>query len=168
MFNRELNFSDIIFLAILCGIMSIIFGCSSAPKKDSNHYRAEAQVYPCPKCDFLIPMEEIKVDIREKNECSNCKAEFPYLESSRSDGDKNYQQGKNYQGPKIFGRGYYRDIKYNNKVEHSVKNNWKVSDDGEEGSMSSTTIRSYEHSVDGEYGTLVGPGAYYGYGGYGY
>ena len=170
MANRELNFSGIIFLAILCGIMSIIFGCASTatPRKDSNHYRAEAQVqsqvYPCPKCDFLIPMEEIKVDIREKNECSNCKAEFPYLESSNDDRGGNSYQDKEYQGPKVFGRGFYSDIKHDNKVEYSFKNSWKVSPDGDNGSISSTTIRSYEHSVDGEYGTLVGPGAHYGYG----
>jgi len=164
MANKKLSLKEVAFIFFLLVLCGLILGCSSAPKKDSNHYRAEAQVYPCPKCDFLIPMEEIKVDIREKNECSNCKAEFPYLESSNDDRGGNSYQDKEYQGPKVFGRGFYSDIKHDNKVEYSFKNSWKVSPDGDNGSISSTTIRSYEHSVDGEYGTLVGPGAHYGYG----
>ncbi|KKT20816.1 MAG: hypothetical protein UW04_C0020G0007 [Parcubacteria group bacterium GW2011_GWB1_43_8] len=67
MFNRELNFSDIILLAILCGIMSIIFGCSSAPR-----------VYHCPK-EHSIPIEKVNKDIRAINICPTCGAEFPYL-----------------------------------------------------------------------------------------
>ena len=168
-FKKELS----TYIACLTGSLALLFivcSCASPSPgvESSNHYVTQVpQVYPCPECNFSIPTEKINTNIRTKNECPNCGAKFPYLESSRSDGDKNYQQGKNYQGPKIFGRGYYRDIKYNNKVEHSVKNNWKVNDDGNSGSMSQTFIRSYEHIVDGEYGTLVGPGAYYGYGGYG-
>src|SRR3989344_2516560 len=74
MFNRELNFSDIIFLAILCGIMSIVFGCSSAPK-----------TYLCP-IGHSIPMEKINKDIRAINTCTVCGTEFPYLEEKKSGG----------------------------------------------------------------------------------
>ena len=78
------------------------------------------------------------------------------------------QQGKPYQGPKVFGRGYYSDITYKNKFDRSGKSTWKVSPDGNSGSMSQTSIRTYEHTTDGEHGTLVGPGANYGYGYGGY
>jgi len=95
MFNRELNFSDIIFLAILCGIMSIIFGCSSAPKADVS----KPKVYYCPS-GHEIPMKNINKDIRAINTCLMCGAEFPYLETEgKRDGNyykKNRQ--KNY-GP---------------------------------------------------------------------
>ena len=74
MFNRELNFSDIIFLTILCGIMSIIFGCASAPK-----------VYYCPN-EHSILMEKINKDIRAINTCLVCGAKFPYLEKKKSGG----------------------------------------------------------------------------------
>ena len=59
------------------------------------------------------------------------------------------QQGKPYQGPKVFGRGYYSDITYKNKFDRSGKSTWKVSPDGNSGSMSQTSIRTYEHTTDG-------------------
>ena len=163
MTNKKLSIADIIFLAILCGLLSVLGCASPQTNEDSTHYIAhQPQVYPCPRCSFPIPTERISANIRIKNECPNCGYDFfytPQMESHESQG-----QGAEYQGPKVFGRGYHRDIKYNNKVEHSVKNSWNVSPDGNSGSMSQTLIRSYDHSVDGEYGTLVGPGAHYGYG----
>ena len=86
MFNRELNFSDIIFLAILCGIMSIVFGCSSAPK-----------TYLCP-IGHSIPMEKINKDIRAINTCTVCGTEFPYLEEKR-EGNYYKKKGKKNYGP---------------------------------------------------------------------
>ena len=83
MFNRELNFSDIIFLAILCGIMSIIFGCSSAPKTVTPN------VYYCPS-GHEIPMKNINKDIRAINTCLMCGAEFPYLETEGKRGGGYY------------------------------------------------------------------------------
>ena len=164
MANEKLNFTEIALLIFLLILFLLLLGCSSAPKADVS----KPNVYYCPN-KHEIPLENVNKDIRVINKCSECGAEFPYLESFGDNRDGNsYQQDEVYQGPKVFVRGFHRDIKYNNKVEHSVKNNWKMSDDGNSGSISSTTIRSYEHSVDGEYGTLVGPGAYYGYGGYGY
>jgi len=90
MFNRELNFSDIIFLAILCGIMSIIFGCSSAPKT------VVPKVYYCPN-EHKIPMENINKDIRAINKCSECGAEFPFIGLSRGDGGGDGRGGNSYQ-----------------------------------------------------------------------
>ena len=156
--------TGLIGLLLLYVVGSVFCGCASQSpaREDSTHYVAhQPQDYPCPRCSFPIPTERISANIRIKNECPNCGYDFfytPQMESHESQG-----QGAEYQGPKVFGRGYHRDIKYNNKVEHSVKNSWKVSPDGSSGSMSQTFIRSYEHTVDGEYGTLVGPGAHYGY-----
>ena len=166
MTNKKLSIADIIFLAILCGLLSVLGCASPQTNEDSTHYVAQVQPqtqeYLCPKCDY--PVKNISTNIRAKNECTNCGYDFfytPQMESHES--HESQGQGEQYQGPKVFGRGYHRDIKYNNKVKHSVKNSWNVSPDGNSGSMSQTFIRSYGHTVDGEYGTLVGPGAHYGY-----
>lgn len=85
----------------------------------------------------------------------------PVTESVESE-----SQDKSHQGPKVFGRGYYSDIKHDSKFDHSVKNTWKVSPDGSSGSMSQTFIRTYEHTTKGEHGTIVGPADLGRYGGY--
>lgn len=74
------------------------------------------------------------------------------------------QQSKSYQGPTVFGSGWYSDIKYRSVYNTSVVNNWKVSPDGSSGSMSSTRINTYEKSTDGVQGNVVGPaGFWHGY-----
>ena len=171
MADKKLSFSDIIFLVILCGLL-MIFGCASprTNKEDSTHYVAQAhlQGYPCPGCGFSIPIENISANIRTKNECPNCGKIFFGTPEITTEEESEPQQGKPYQGPKVFGRGYYSDITYKNKFDRSGKSTWKVSPDGNSGSMSQTSIRTYEHTTDGEHGTLVGPGANYGYGYGGY
>ena len=160
------------YISCLVGSLALLFivcSCASPSPgvESSNHYVTQVpQVYPCPECNFSIPTEKINTNIRTKNECPNCGAKFPYLESSRSDGDKNYQQGKNYQGPKIFGRGYYSKSKSSNDSNCSGKSSWNISSDGNGGSMSRTFIRTYRNTWENESGSLVGPGAYYGFCGY--
>ena len=92
MFNRELSFSNKIFLAILCGIMSIIFGCSSTPKADGS----KPNVYYCPN-GHIISSENIKTGIRDINKCLKCGAEFPFIKLSRGDGGGDGGGGKYYQ-----------------------------------------------------------------------
>jgi len=106
MFNRELNFSDIIFLAILCGVISIIFGCSSAPKTVAPN------VYYCPN-KHKIPMEKINKDIRAINTCTVCGAKFPYMVRVREADSSSGGQRQNY-GPRIYGPSstYQSDINY--------------------------------------------------------
>ena len=164
MANRKLSVGEAIFWLIMSLYVLSIFGCAAqTPREDSNNYRAQAQQgYPCPRCDY--PVENISTDIGVENKCSNCGKLFFY--TPQTEPRQSQDQDRPYQGPQVFGRGYYSNIKYDNKVSHSVKNNWKVSDDGNSGSMSQTSVRSYEHTTDGEHGTLVGPGANYGYGGY--
>jgi len=115
MFNRELNFSDIIFLAILCGIMSIIFGCASTamPREDSNHYKAEAQTYSCPFCGREITLESINKDIRAVNTCPTCGNKFPFLEKAREVYSDGQGQRQNY-GPRTYGpsSAYQSDVSF--------------------------------------------------------
>lgn len=70
-FDRKFSAADIILLAILCGILSLVFGCSSAPK-----------VYPCP-IGHSVPMEKINKDIQAKNTCPTCGKDFPYLKKEK-------------------------------------------------------------------------------------
>src|SRR3989344_3339919 len=106
MFNRELNFSDIIFLAILCGVISIIFGCSSAPKTVAPN------VYYCPN-KHKIPMEKINKDIRAINTCTVCGAKFPYMVRVREADSSSGGQRQNY-SPRIYGpsSAYQSDVSY--------------------------------------------------------
>ena len=172
MANKKLSTGEILFwLIVVLWLCSICSCASQSPKvENSNHYREQAQPqgYPYPGCGFSIPMENISANIRTKNKCSNCEKIFFGTPEITTEEESGPQQGKPYQGPKVFGRGYYSDIKHENKINHSVKNSWKVSPDGNSGSMSQTSVRTHEHTTDGEHGTLVGPGANYGYGMGGY
>lgn len=152
-------------------LLSLVAGCASqSSREDSNHYVAVAQQpqgYPCPSCGHQIPMENISANIRTENKCPNCGKIFfgvPVIVIESK--DETEFQDKPHQGPKVFDRGYYSDIKYGNKFDHSVKNTWKVSPDGSSGSMSQTFIRTYEHTTKGEHGTMVGPAGLGRYGGY--
>lgn len=164
----KLSIMEKVFLMILlCGLLAIS-GCASAdPKEDNNRYavQTQSQTYPCPSCGHQIPMENISTNIRTKNECPSCRKIFfgaPVVESKA----KLESQGKPHQGPKVFGRGHYSDIEHNSKFDHSVKNTWRVSPDGSSGSMSQTFIRTYEHTIKGEHGTMIGPAGLGRYGGY--
>jgi len=77
-------------------------------------------------------------------------------------------QTKKYQGPKIFGRGYYSKSKGSSDSNCSGKSSWNVSPDGRSGTMTQTSVRTYRTHYDNESGSLVGPGAFYGYGFCGY
>ena len=77
-------------------------------------------------------------------------------------------QTKVYQGPKIFGRGYYSKSKGSSDSNCSGKSSWNVSPDGRSGTMTQTSVRTYRTHYDNESGSLVGPGAFYGYGFCGY
>lgn len=65
-------------------------------------------------------------------------------------------QGKPYQGPNVLVRGYHHDIKHDGNTKYSVENSWDVSEDGNSGSISSTTIIKHEHNIKGEYGRTIG------------
>jgi len=131
-------------------------------RRIEKFYRREAEVLYPPVENSKVKSQKSKVQVKSQ------KSEY-YLTGGRlaqAKGTDLVIKTFNKLGLplKVFGRGFYSDIKHDNKVEYSFKNSWKVSPDGDNGSISSTTIRSYEHSVDGEYGTLVEPGAHYGYG----
>ena len=110
--KKELLLIILIGLIGMLGVVIVINSASASPGKN---------IY-APPCGHEIPLEKVNKDIRARNKCLECGAEFPYLVFSGGDGDKNsYQQGKNYQGPKVFGRGYHRDIEYKNEFGYSVK-----------------------------------------------
>lgn len=168
MADKKLSVAEIIFLIILLCGLSAVSGCASqTPREDSNHYRAQTQPqdYPCPECGFSIPDKDVSPNIRVENKCFSCGGIFfgkPVIETE----DESESQDKPHQGPKVFGRGYYSDIKHGSKFDHSVKNTWKASPDGSSGSMSQTFIRTYEHTTKGEHGTIIGPAGLGRYGGY--
>lgn len=156
MAKKKLSIGEIIFwMVVICWL--IMLSGLLAPK----NVDAQTATY-CPNGHEVTTVNK---DIKAINHCPVCGAKFPCIESFSNDrGGNSYQRGKQYRGPKVFGRGYHRDMKYDNKIKYSRKNNWNVSPDGNSGSISSTTIRSYQRTIKGEYGTLVGPGDHYGYG----
>ena len=69
--DKKLSFSDVVYLFVLLGLLTL-FGCASSQtnREDSNYYRAQVeQGYPCPECGYLIPAENVSTNTRVKNEC---------------------------------------------------------------------------------------------------
>lgn len=167
MADKKLRIAIIVFLATLCGIVQLICGCASqvkqTPQMDSIHYTAQVQQgYPCPNCGVPIPDKDVSPNTRDKNTCPNCLGVF----FGKPERKSNKSQDKPYQGPNVLARGYHHDIKHDGNTKYSVKNNWDVSDDGNSGSMSSTTTITHEYNVKGEYGRTIGAAGLGRYGGY--
>lgn len=170
MAEKKFSVANIIFLIILLCGLSAISGCASQARQqmDSNHYVVQTQLqgYPCPECGHLIPVDKVSANVRTKNECPKCGKIFFGKPVAELELNEQQDQAKPYQGPNVLVRGHHHDIKHDGNTKYSVKNNWDVSEDGNSGSISSTTIITHEHNVKGEYGRTIGAAGLGRYGGY--